>query len=178
MKKIDLLLNKYIPGGAQTYSRGFDQFPDNAPGILIKGVDQYTYDEKNKKYLDYGMGLRSVILGYSNSKVNKAAIKGISKGNKVKFKEGMILSNEPGYYENGKFGIRIENLITVKKVNKSFKFENLTLAPIDKSLIEKNLLNKTEITWLNNYHSEVFINLKKYMNKSELVDLKNSCSNI
>ena len=83
MKKIDYLLNKYIPGGAQTYSRGYDQFPDNAPGILIKGNNQYIYDEKNKKYLDYGMGLRSIILGYSNSKVNNAAIKGILKGNNL-----------------------------------------------------------------------------------------------
>ncbi len=102
----------------------------------------------------------------------------ISKGNKIKLKEGMIVSNEPGYYENGKFGIRIENLITIKKVKKSIKFENLTLAPIDKSLVEKKLLNKTEINWLNKYHSKVFNNLKKYMNKSELIDLKNSCSNI
>ena len=102
----------------------------------------------------------------------------ISKGNKVKFKEGMIVSNEPGYYENGKFGIRIENLVTVTKINNKFKFKNLTLAPMDKSLIKKNILNKKEIGWLNNYHSKVFHNLKKFMNKSELVDLKNSCSNI
>ena len=90
----------------------------------------------------------------------------------------MIVSNEPGYYESGKFGIRIENLITVKKVNKKIKFENLTLAPIDKSLVEKKLLNKIEIRWLNNYHSKVYNNLKKFMNKSELIELKNSCSNI
>ena len=102
----------------------------------------------------------------------------ISNGNKVKFKEGMIVSNEPGYYENGKFGIRIENLITVKKYNKNFKFSNLTLAPIDKTLIEKKLLNKKEILWLNEYHSEVFKNLKQFMNTSELIDLKDSCSNI
>ena len=102
----------------------------------------------------------------------------ISSGNKVKFKEGMIVSNEPGYYESKKFGIRIENLITVKKVNKKLKFENLTMAPIDKSLIDKNLLNRIEISWLNNYHLKVFNNLKKFMNKSELIDLKNSCSNI
>jgi len=102
----------------------------------------------------------------------------ISSGNKVKFKEGMIVSNEPGYYENGKFGIRIENLITVKKYNKNFKFSNLTLAPIDKTLIEKKLLNKKEILWLNEYHSKVFKNLKKFMNTSELIDLKYSCSNI
>jgi Xaa-Pro aminopeptidase len=103
---------------------------------------------------------------------------GISKGNKVKFKEGMIVSNEPGYYENGKFGIRIENLVTVKKVKNNFKFENLTLAPIDKSLIKKELLNTKEVTWLNNYHSKVYNSLKKYMNKTELLELKSFCSNI
>ena len=102
----------------------------------------------------------------------------ISKGNKVKFKEGMIVSNEPGYYERGKFGIRIENLITVIKAKKDFKFSNLTLAPIDKTLIEKKLLNKSEINWLNDYHYKVFKHLKKFMNKLELIELKNSCSNI
>ena len=103
---------------------------------------------------------------------------GISKGNKVKFKEGMIVSNEPGYYENGKFGIRIENLVTVKKTKNAYKFEDLTLAPIDKTLIQKKLLNKNEIKWLNKYHSKVYYKLKKYMNKNELVELKNYCSNI
>jgi Xaa-Pro aminopeptidase len=102
----------------------------------------------------------------------------ISRGNKVKFKEGMIVSNEPGYYESGKFGIRIENLMRVKKIKNSYKFENLTLAPIDKSLIQKELLNKSEIEWLNRYHSKVYNNLKKYMNKAELNELKNYCSNI
>jgi len=102
----------------------------------------------------------------------------ISKGNKVKLKEGMVVSNEPGYYESGKFGIRIENLVTIKKTRKKIKFENLTLAPIDKSLVNKNLLNKSEINWLNNYHSKVFLNLKKFMNKAELIQLKDSCSYI
>ena len=102
----------------------------------------------------------------------------ISKGNRVKLKEGMIVSNEPGYYENGKFGIRIENLIRVKKVKNFYKFEDLTLAPIDKSLIQKRLLNKNEINWLNNYHTKVYHNLKKYMNDSELNKLKDACSNI
>mgnify|MGYP006091587451 CR=1 FL=1 len=102
----------------------------------------------------------------------------ISKDNKIKLKEGMIVSNEPGYYEKGKFGIRIENLITIKKFKKNYHFSNLTLVPIDKSLVEKKLLNKNEISWLNNYHAKVFNNLKKFMNKSELSELKNSCSNI
>ena len=63
---------------------------------------------------------------------------------KLNFQEGMIVSNEPGYYEKNKFGIRIENLIYVKKnKNKKF-FENLTMAPIDKDLINNQLLNKIE----------------------------------
>ena len=102
----------------------------------------------------------------------------ISKGNKIKLREGMVLSNEPGYYENGKFGIRIENLITVAKYKNKFHFLNLTLAPIDKNLIEKKLLNKSEIYWLNDYHTKVFNCLRKFMNKSELAKLKEYCSNI
>lgn len=58
-------LLKVIPGGAHTYSRGFDQFPYNAPQILKKGKGAYVYDVDDNKYLDYGMALRSVILGYA-----------------------------------------------------------------------------------------------------------------
>ncbi len=103
---------------------------------------------------------------------------GISKNNKINFREGMILSNEPGYYEDGKFGIRIENLIRVKKKKKVYSFDNLTMAPIDKSLVNKDILKKNELKWLNRYHQDVFNNLKKFMNKSELVDLKLACSKI
>ena len=102
----------------------------------------------------------------------------ISKNNTVKFQEGMIISNEPGYYENGKFGIRIENLITVKKAKNRYKFEDLTLAPIDKNLIKKDLLTNVEIKWLNKYHSKVYSKLKKYMDKNELKNLRSACSNI
>ena len=49
----------------------------------------------------------------------------------------MVVSNEPGYYKKGKFGIRIENLIRIKKINKKLFFDNLTMVPIDKSLINK-----------------------------------------
>ena len=90
----------------------------------------------------------------------------------------MIVSNEPGYYEDGNFGIRIENLIRVKKSQIGYSFENLTMAPIDKTLINKKLLKKNEINWLNNYHKIVFNNLKSFMNKIELFDLKQACSKI
>jgi len=102
----------------------------------------------------------------------------ISKGNKVKFKEGMITSNEPGYYKKNHFGIRIENLVYVKKTRDKLKFEDLTLVPIDKSLIEKKLLTSYEKNWLNSYHQKVFGCLKRFMNKFELIQLKQACSNI
>jgi len=138
-------------------------------------IDIAARKSLNKINLDYAHGTGHGVGYFLN--VHEGP-QGISKGNKVKFKEGMVVSNEPGYYENGKFGIRIENLITVKKTKNSYRFENLTLAPIDKTLIQKELLNKKEIDWLNRYHSTVYINLKKYMNKNELKDLKKFCSNI
>jgi Xaa-Pro aminopeptidase len=83
----------------------------------------------------------------------------ISKFSDVEFKEGMIVSNEPGFYKEGKFGIRIENLILVKnsesKTDKSFlEFETLTFVPIDRRLISKSLLDSYELEWINNYHSQ------------------------
>ena len=102
----------------------------------------------------------------------------ISKNNKIKFQEGMVVSNEPGYYEKNKFGIRIENLIYVKKENKKKLFENLTMAPIDKDLIDTKILNQKERDWLNSYHRQVFKNLKKTMNNSEIRELKKACSAI
>ena len=68
----------------------------------------------------------------------------ISKFNNIKIRPGMIVSNEPGYYKEKKFGIRIENLIYVKKNKKNIQFKNLTLAPIDIDLINFKMLNSTE----------------------------------
>jgi glutamate-1-semialdehyde 2,1-aminomutase len=73
-------LHHVIPGGAHTYSRGDDQFPNNAPAILEKGEGAYVWDPDNRRYLDYGMGLRSVTLGYANERVNQAAYREMLKG--------------------------------------------------------------------------------------------------
>ena len=98
----------------------------------------------------------------------------LSKNSKVNLKPGMIVSNEPGYYKEGSFGIRIENLIYVKKN----KFEELTIAPIEKDLINKRILNNTEINWLNTYHKKVKKSLSKFMNIKEKKDLTRACSPI
>ena len=102
----------------------------------------------------------------------------ISKKNKINFQKGMIVSNEPGYYEKNKFGIRIENLIYVREYKKKISFENLTMAPIEKDLIIRESLNKNEKSWLNNYHKTVFKKLRKSMNKIETLELQKACSAI
>ena len=102
----------------------------------------------------------------------------ISKNNKVKFQEGMVVSNEPGYYKKNNFGIRIENLIYVKRKKNIKFFENLTMAPIDKDLIVTRMLNKNEKKWLNEYHNKVFNNLKSFMSNSERIELEKACSPI
>ena len=76
-------LLKAIPGGAHTYSRGFDQFPENAPQILKRGEGAYVFDIDDNRFLDYGMALRAVHLGYANKNVNDAAMKQIESGNNL-----------------------------------------------------------------------------------------------
>ena len=91
----------------------------------------------------------------------------ISKYNKVKLKEGMIISNEPGFYKENNFGIRIENLVYIKKEKNNLKFENLTFAPIDIDLINFRLLTKTEKNYLFKYHLEIYSKYSKHLNYKE-----------
>lgn len=76
-------LNNVIPGGAHTYSRGDDQFPSNAPSILSKGEGAYVWSPEGQKYLDYGMGLRSVNIGYGNKEIADAVYREILDGNNL-----------------------------------------------------------------------------------------------
>ena len=144
----------------------------NTSGSIL---DQVARKKLRSIKLDYAHGTGHGVGYFLNVHEGPQSI---SKLNKVKLKSGMIISNEPGYYEKGKFGIRIENLIYIKKSKKGMKFDNLTFVPIDKDLIVKKLLNKKEIVWLNRYHKNVYKTIKKYMNKKELNLLKDSCSNI
>ena len=144
----------------------------NTHGAQVDKAARKSLKEIN---LDYAHGTGHGVGCFLNVHEGPHAI---SKNNKVIFKEGMIVSNEPGYYESGNFGIRIENLIHVKKNKKKYVFDNLTMAPIDKSLIDKTVLNKNEINWVNNYHEVVFKNLKRFMNKAELFELNQACSQI
>ena len=79
----------------------------------------------------------------------------------------MILSNEPGYYKKNNYGIRIENLVYVNKKNKSLFFENLTMVPIEKDLINYDLLTTSEKNYLFRYHLDVYSKISKYLKKDE-----------
>jgi glutamate-1-semialdehyde 2,1-aminomutase len=76
-------LQKLIPGGAHTYSRGADQFPENAPQILRAGKGAYVFDDQGKRFLDYGMALRAVTIGYAEDEIDEAAIAEIRNGNNL-----------------------------------------------------------------------------------------------
>ena len=144
---------------------------------LKKNTTGSVIDDSARKYLkqiglNYAHGTGHGVGYFLNVHEGPHAI---SKKNKINLQEGMIISNEPGYYEKNKFGIRIENLIYVKKDGKKNSFENLTMVPIDKNLIILKNLNKNEREWLNDYHKTVFKNLKKSMNKIESLELEKAC---
>lgn len=94
-------------------------------------------------------------------------------GNTVALRPGMILSNEPGYYKAGAYGIRIENLVTVREVDipgaerPMQEFETLTLAPIDLALVMPDLLTAEDIAWLNAYHARVLQDIGPLLSTAE-----------
>jgi Xaa-Pro aminopeptidase len=94
---------------------------------------------------------------------------------------GMMLSNEPGMYRTNEYGIRIENLVQVILAQKTefgqfLKFETLTLFPIDQHLINFDLLNNSEIEWLNEYHQRVYDILSPKLNEYEREWLSVKCN--
>ena len=76
-------LLKAIPGGAHTYSRGYDQYPSNAPQILARGKGAYVFDPEGNRFLDYGMALRAVNIGYAEDEIDTAAYRQIQNGNNL-----------------------------------------------------------------------------------------------
>ena len=134
-------------------------------------VDKSARKSLKEISLDYPHGTGHGVGYYLNVHEGPQSI---SKNNKVNLKTGMVISNEPGFYKKGQFGIRIENLVYIK----NNRFEELTMAPIEKSLINKKILSKKEINWLNKYHIKVKKNLFKFMNREEKSNLINACSPI
>ena len=129
-----------------------------------KKIDKRARKFLNKSNLDYAHGTGHGVGFFLNVHEGPQSI---TKINTVKIREGMILSNEPGYYKTNEYGIRIENLVYVKKINKNLLFHNLTLAPIEKDLINFDLLTINEKNYLFKYHLEVYSKISKYLNPNE-----------
>eukprot|EP00546_Thalassionema_frauenfeldii_P003423 CAMPEP_0178937622 /NCGR_PEP_ID=MMETSP0786-20121207/25873_1 /TAXON_ID=186022 /ORGANISM="Thalassionema frauenfeldii, Strain CCMP 1798" /LENGTH=646 /DNA_ID=CAMNT_0020616241 /DNA_START=159 /DNA_END=2099 /DNA_ORIENTATION=+ len=148
-------------------------FPTNTPGFVL---DVFARKSLWDAQLDYGHGTGHGVGAALNVHEGPQSISP-RWGNKEFLKKGMVVSNEPGYYEDGNFGIRIENLLEITYVNnddnlaydqekelsvkpsgkKTFlKFQKLTMIPIQKNLIDLELMSSTELDWLDAYHQEVW----------------------
>lgn len=137
------------------------RFPKGTTGSQLDALARAPLWEAG---LDYDHGTGHGVGSYLSVHEGPQRISKI--GNTVALEPGMVLSNEPGYYKTGAFGIRIENLVAVAALGETaggerpmFGFETLTLAPIDRTLIDASLLDAREVAWLDAYHARVRIAL-------------------
>ncbi|XP_010255999.2 PREDICTED: probable Xaa-Pro aminopeptidase P [Nelumbo nucifera] len=135
-------------------------FPENTPGFVL---DAFARSSLWKIGLDYRHGTGHGVGAALNVHEGPQSIS-FRFGNMTPLQKGMIVSNEPGYYEDHSFGIRIENLLFVKEVetpnnfggNAYLGFEKMTFVPIQSKLVDLSLLSIAEVNWLNDYHSQVW----------------------
>lgn len=141
-------------------------FPDGIASPLIDAICRAPLWQAQ---MDYGHGTGHGVGYFLNVHEGPQVIAYSASTPKERaMKVGMISSNEPGLYREGKWGIRIENLVvntsvaspTETEFGQFLNFETITYCPIDTRLIEPSLLDQTEIDWLNDYHSQVYAELK------------------
>ena len=145
-------------------------------GMLCIALDtlarQFLWDEG----LDYRHGTGHGVGSYLNVHEGPVGVGTTPNYADVKFAPGNVISDEPGYYEDGKFGIRIENIIMVKEVTTNHKFgdkpflgfEHVTMVPMCRKLIVPEMLSEKHRKWLNDYHEEVYDKTKGFFEKDEL----------
>lgn len=148
-------------------------FPVGTPGSHLDALArQFLWAEK----LDYDHGTGHGVGACLNvhegpQRISKRA------ADKVALQPGMILSNEPGYYAEGKYGIRIENLVEVIEVGQGYLgFENLTLVPYARALIDTAMLSAQEIEQINAYHARVEQTLAPFLDAKETAWLNAACA--
>lgn len=135
-------------------------FPENTPGFVL---DAFARSFLWKIGLDYRHGTGHGVGAALNVHEGPQSIS-FRFGNMTPLQKGMVVSNEPGYYEDHAFGIRIENLLYVEEVDTPNRFggigylgfEKLTFVPIQAKLVDLSLLSVAEVDWLNTYHSQVW----------------------
>jgi Xaa-Pro aminopeptidase len=122
---------------------------------------------------DYGHGTGHGVGAFANVHEGPCAI---SLRNYAQLLPNMILSNEPGYYKEGHFGIRLENLQRVIELDEKFlTFETLTLAPFEADLIDFKMLTYPEKKWLKNYHQKILDEFSSQLTNQEKLDLSRLC---
>ena len=150
-------------------SLAMTRFPRGTAGNQLDTIARKPLWDINQ---NYGHGTGHGIGAYLNVHEGPQAIS-YYRGLGVPLEPGMIISNEPGYYKTGEYGMRVENLIVVvedkngKTTNDFYSFETISFCPIDLNLIDKNLLSARELGWLNSYHKKVKELLSPYLNKDE-----------
>lgn len=135
-------------------------FPENTPGFVL---DAFARSSLWKIGLDYRHGTGHGVGAALNVHEGPQSIS-FRYGNLTSLQKGMVVSNEPGYYEDHAFGIRIENLLSVVEMNTPNRFggvgylgfEKLTFVPIQTKMVDSALLSSAEIDWLNDYHAQVW----------------------
>ncbi len=149
-------------------------FPKGTAGSQLDALARYPLWQAGLDY-DHGTGHG---IGAALC-VHEGPQRIAKRGGDVKLEPGMIVSNEPGSYPAGRFGIRIENLMLVVECHKPeggevelLGFETLTLAPIDRRLIDPSLLSPAALVWLDAYHARVFETLAPLLDESDRVWLR------
>ena len=154
------------------------QFPKGTTGVQLDILArQYLWQVG----LDYNHGTGHGVGHFLNVHEGPQTIR--KEGNTVALRPGMVLSNEPGLYRTNQYGIRTENVMAIEKsveneFGEFYKFETLTLFPIDTKMVDSTLLSEQERTWLNNYHEKVFEKLSPLLTETEKAWLKNKCTAI
>jgi Xaa-Pro aminopeptidase len=148
------------------------KFPLGTKGYQIDMLARKALWENG---LDYGHGTGHGV-GYALN-VHEGPQNISPADNKTIIEAGMLISNEPAVYREGEYGIRTENLMICYEDEETdfgqfLKFDTISLCYIDKSLIDKSLLDNREIGWLNSYHSEVFEKLSPHLNQDEKLWLR------
>lgn len=139
------------------------KFPKGTRGIHLDALARMPLWKSGK---DYNCGTGHGVGSFLNVHEGPQSIR--KEWNPVELEEHMILTNEPGYYVEGQYGIRHENMMIVKLWKKTewntfYEFETLTLCPFFKNIIVKDLLSQEEIDWINTYHKNVGDKLGPYL---------------
>lgn len=151
-----------------------------------KGTDGVQLDTLARMFLwevglNFGHGIGHGIGAFLNVHEMPPAISFL-RGHGVKSEANMVVTNEPGYYKEGEYGFRQENVMVVEEVPELsqgdetyLRLAPLTLCPVDLSLVEKSMLSPAELEWLNSYHQEVYDTLKPLLEPDEVKWLEKAC---